>query len=278
MRDIAFISAISISSLLLIASIIVVIIRINVEKGNRKVAYGMLDTILEDVKNDILPLVIEFAKNINIDDYKKNTEDEAKIYNDILNDISDFIFNRSSEKTREFIDKYKDKKVIYTLLNSLFDDDVINDLVITIKDNKELNDILTDIYNSVFDERIKQIELEDKELEVELSEYENAPIKDETIEQHNQSIEEYAKAHLEEKIQELNEVYDELEETIPNTVPVRDLSALAPLIDDQEIIPPVDDEPDTVSADDDTIEILEYLDDNITDNSLSTTDDNELGE
>ena len=276
MRDIAFIGAISISTFLILFGIIFSIININKEKNNRKVAYSMLESILEDVKNEILPLIIEFVKNINIEDYSES-QDEAKIYSDILSAISDYIFNKCSEKTREFIETYKDKKTIYTLLNALFDDDIISDLVATIKDSPELNDLLTDLYNHVFNERIEEIEAEDKRLEKELSEYENAPIKDETIEQHNQSIEEYAKAHLEEKIQELNEVYDELEETIPNTVPVRDLSALAPLIDDQEIIPPVDDEPDTVSADDDSIEIIEYLDDNITDNSLSTSDD-ELGE
>ena len=168
-------------------------------------------------------------------------------------------------------DKYPDKKGFYTLLMSLFTEDKINEFVFKVLENESIQESIANIYNQIFGEEIDRIEEEDKIISKELEEYENEAIKDETIEQHNQSIEEYAKSHIKEKIDELNEFYDEVEKANPNVVPVRDLRDLTAFIDDEEIIPPSDDEPD-VLVDDGTIEIVEYLD-NINDNTLEKTEE-----
>jgi len=273
MKDIVIIGTI----LFVIIFVVVLVLGIvNRKKRNKALeeASKIVNKIMYDTKNAVLPIIIEFASTIVIDEFRDEGEDNSKVYNDIINTISDFIFNKCSSKSRELADNYKDDKMIFKYLNELLDIDVINELSLTIKDDTQLVDIFTDIYNNCFTEDIERIEAEDEELSKELAEYESAPPKDETQEQHNQSIDDYMEAHLEEKIQELNDVYDELEKTIPNTVPVRDLSALAPLIDDEVIIPPTDEEPDTL-VDDGTFEVVEYLDNNITDDTLNSTD---LGE
>lgn len=272
MRDIVIIGLVVIM-LIIVVLMIIGIINANRNKQNRRVAYSILEDIMIDIKAELIPIVIDFASGIDIEEFQNPDNDRTKIYGDILNTISDYIYNKCSEEIKVFIDKYKDKKIIYTLLNSLLDDDVIGDLALEIKGDPKLNDMFTELYNQCFDEVIDQIEADDAKLVEEHEAYETAPIKDETQEQHNQSIEEYAKAHLEEKIQEIENNNEELKESgIINTVPVRDLRALAPLIDDDNIIPPSDEEPD-VLTDDDVYEVVEYLDGNITDKTLSAIDE-----
>ena len=253
----------------LAAGISVLINRLT-NKSNKSKAEVILDELFSSIEKDIKIYILNYMKDLDINAFELN--DKAEQFKLIENTIVDYGFNKVSELIKKILnDDYPDKKGIYTIIMSLFTEDKINTFVFKILENDEIQESIANIYNQLFGEDIDKIEEEDKLLAEELEEYEKESVKDETIEQHNQSIEEYAKMHIQDKINELNESYDEIEKVNPNVVPVRDLRDLTALIDDEEIIPPSDEEPDVI-VDDGTIEVVEYLD-NITDNNLEKTEE-----
>ncbi len=253
-------------------TIVGVVIGVLIRKKNKNTyakAYDILEEIAQKIKDMVAPLSSEYLSKIDIEDEKYNIEG-VTVYDAITRDVDDFTFNKCSENLQEILKSYEDKKSIHKILVNNSDKEFLDNIVIDIKGDSVYVKFITDIYNKCFSDDIDRIESEDASLEKELAEYENAPVKDETQEQHNQSIEEYARAHLNEKLKELNNVYDELEKEEPklkNVVPVRELRALTPLIDDENIIPPTDEEPD-ILTDDGTFEVVEYLD-NINDTTLN---------
>ena len=259
---------------MIVITIIGVIVGVIIRVKNKKIynkAYELLDSITKFMVDNIGSIVVEYMSKIDDND-EKYIVDGAVNFDSIAHDIEDYAFNKCSEFLSSYLsNEYGKNESLYKTLTSITDKEFIDNIVLEIKNNPTYVEIITGFYNKCFSDDITRIESEDVELEKEFLEYESAPIKEETQEQHNQSIEDYAKAHLNEKIKELNEVYDELEEEpkLKNVVPVRDLRALVPLIDDEEIIPPADEEPE-VLEDDGTFEVVEYLD-NINDNSLNTT-------
>ena len=250
---------------------IVIVNRLS-KKSNISKAEKILEEYFTNSERDIKISINNYIKTIDVDNFDFKYKDKGDQFKQIENAIVDYGFNKASYIIKEIIEKdFPDKKGLYELILNAFTEEKINDFVFKILEDQDIQDNVSIIYNKIFEDEIEKIEKEDKELEEELYIYEKEPIKDETVEQHNQSIEEYAKSHIQEKIDEMNTVYDEIEKTNPNVVPVRDLRDLTALIDDEEIIPPSDEESDTIE-DDGSIEIIEYLD-NITDNTLKETEE-----
>jgi hypothetical protein len=251
----------------LICAIFGVIVLINriTNKSNKTKAEKMLDELFKSMESDLFNDINDYIKNLDIS--KFDTSDPAQQFNIIESSILDFSFNKASKMINDLLnEKFPDgKSSIYSIILNYITHDKIEDVVKELLQNNEIKDMITNIYNQCFGEYIDEIEVKDKELAEELSQYEeNAEIIDETIEQHDQTIEEYAKSHIQEKIDELNEVYDEAEKDIPNTVPVRDLSALKPLInyyENAENLNPPKDNPDEESFNEDVDEIVEYIND-----------------
>lgn len=227
-------------------------------KSDKSKAETLLDEFFREIEKDIKDYILEYINGIDIDAF--SSDDKAIQFKSIENAVVDYGFNKISVLIKEIMtDRFPDHKGLYDLIVGLFTEDKINNYLFKLLENDNgIQDAMTDIYNQVLGPEIDRIEKEDKELNEEFEKYEQEPIKDETPEQHTLSIEEYAKAHSQEKIDELNQVYDEVEKENPNVVPVRDLRDLTPFID-EEIIPPTDDESEVVS-DDGTIEVVEYLD------------------
>ena len=253
---------IAIIAILLIGAIFGVVVLINrvTNKSNKSKAEEILDEIFKSMENDLANNIKEYIGKIEITNY--DVHDPAQQFNLIESAILDFSFNKANKMITDLLnEKFPDgKSKIYEIILKSITHDKVEDIVKDLLSDNSIKDMITEIYNTCFGDRINEIEAEDKELEKELSQYEEkAEIIDETPEQHNQSIEEYAKTHIHEKVDELNKVYDEIEGTIPNTVPVRDLSGLKPLIDDEELNPP-EDNPDESSFNEDVDEIVEYID------------------
>lgn len=245
---------------------IVLINRIK-NKSDKTKAAILLDEFFKEIENDIknyilnlIDYILKYTNKI-LEENNLILEDKANQFKFIENMIVDNGFNKISAKIKEIIEnRFPDQKGLYELVMGLFTEDKINNYLFKLLENdNSIQDAMTGIYNQILGPEIDRIEKEDKELNEEFEKYEQEPIKDETPEQHTLSIEEYAKAHSQEKIDELNQVYDDIEKENPNMVPVRDLRDLTPFIDDEEIIPPTEDESDVV-INDGTIEIVEYLD------------------
>lgn len=248
-----------------IIGIIVLINRLSI-KSNKSKAEILLDEIFSEIEEKIKNNIYEHVINLDIDAF--NLDDKAKEYTNIESSIVDYGFNQISYIVKRIIEgKFPDKKGLYEIVSSFVTEDRINNYLYKLLEDENIKDALTNIYNTVLGPDIERIEKEDKELNEEFSKYEQEPLKDETQEQHNQSIEDFAKAHFQEKMDELNKVYDEVEQENPNVVPVRDLRDLTPFMEDEDIIPPSDEESDTIT-DDGTIEVVEYLDDNINDKNI----------
>ena len=245
---------------------VVVIANILKNKSNKSKSEEILVDLFDRIEKDIKDFIYNYARNLDIEAY--NINDKAEEYKIISNTIVDRGFNYISSVIKKLIEeKYPDKKGLYEMIMSLVTEDRINNYLYKLLEDDNIKNIFDSIYNEVLGSEIDRIEKEDKELNEEFSKYEEEPMKDETQEQHNQSIEEFARAHFQEKMDELNKVYDDAEKNNPTVVPVRDLRDLTPLIDNDIINPPSDEEPDVIT-DDGTIEIVEYIDDNINDKNI----------
>ena len=264
MDNLYLIVIIAASAIILIFGFIVLINRLT-NKSNKSKAEEIMDEIFKSAESDLAESIKEYIKNIDIKNFDANNPSEQ--FKIIESSILDYTFNKSSKLINDLLeDKFKDnpKSKIYMMILKSITSDKMEDITGNILADSSIKDLITEIYNNCFANTIDSIEEKDKELQDEFSQYEeNAEIIDETNEQHTQSIEEFAKAHLQEKIDEVNEIYDEIEQTTSNVVPVRDLSELKVLSyrdEDKEINPPSDN-PDEESFIDDTDEIVEYIED-----------------
>lgn len=265
MNEYLYLIAIIVAFLVCAAFGIIVLVNRITNKTNKTKAEEILDELFKSMESDLSKSIIDYIKNLDMSKFAP--QDPAEKFNLIESTILDFSFNRASKMINDLINaKFPDgKSSIYSIILNYITHDKIEDIVKKLLDDNEVKDLITSIYNQCFDKYIDEIESEDKELAQEFLQYEeNAEIIDETIEQHDQTIEEYAKAHIQEKIDELNEVYDEVEKETPNTVPVRDLSALKPLInyyENADNLNPPEDNPDEESFNEDVDEIVEYIKD-----------------
>lgn len=118
------------------------------------------------------------------------------------------------------MDKLKgNDDILYSVLKKLLTKDKIQDYVITLFSDESIQDKLTDIYNTALEEKMEEIKQEDEKLEKESEEYDMGEISEAS------------------HIQKLD----------PSKVPG---------VEDEEIIPPVEEESDIVSKDDPTVEII----------------------
>ena len=230
----------------------------------------LFNKINELSENELIIKVKEYISGIDIDSFNDNFNNPSELFKIIESEILAYTMEQANKSIMILIkdDCEKCAPSVYSeVLSKLSNPINIEDVVGTVLANEDIKNMITNIYNKCFDGEIIRIEDDDKKLEKELSQYEEkAEILDETQEQHNQTIEEYAQKHIQEKVDELNKVYDEVEETIPNTVPVRDLRELKLLFYDEELNPPVDNPDDSVFEDDGTSEIIEYIEEESTEN------------
>lgn len=118
------------------------------------------------------------------------------------------------------MDKLKgNDDILYSVLKKLLTKDKIQDYVITLFSDESIQDKLTDIYNTALEEKMEEIKQEDEKLEKESEEYDMGEISEAS------------------HIQKLD----------PSKVPG---------VEEEEIIPPVEEESDIVSKDDPTVEII----------------------
>lgn len=263
MDNLYLIIIIAILAITLIYAIIVLINRL-INKSNKTKAEEIMDELFKNAENDLAKDIKEYIENIDINNLEQNNpSDQFKI---IESTILDYTFNKSSKLINQLLEeKFKDnpKSSIYMMILKNITSDKMEDIVGNILSDDSIKDLITEIYNNCFSGTIENIEEKDQELQKEFLQYEeNADIVDETPEQHDQSIEEFAKSHLQEKIDEVNAIYDKVEQNNEsNTVPVRDLSELKVLSyrdEDEEIIPPIEN-PDEESFISDVDEIIEYI-------------------
>lgn len=118
------------------------------------------------------------------------------------------------------IDKLKgNDDILYTLLKKIITKEKINDYVITLYSDETIQEKLSEIYNIALKEKFDKIEEEDKKLEQEAIIYDMGEVSD--------------KSHV--------------KKLDPSKVPGAE---------EEEIIPPVEEESDVVSKDDPTIEVI----------------------
>ena len=118
------------------------------------------------------------------------------------------------------MDKLKgNDDILYSVLKKLLTKDKIQDYVITLFSDESIQNKLTDIYNAALEGKMEEIKQEDEKLEKESEEYDMGEISEAS------------------HIQKLD----------PSKVPG---------VEDEEIIPPVEEESDIVSKDDPTVEII----------------------
>lgn len=118
------------------------------------------------------------------------------------------------------IDKLKgNDDILYALLKKVITKEKINDYVITLYSDETIQEKLSEIYNTALKDKFNEIEEEDKKLEQEAIIYDMGEVSD--------------KSHV--------------KKLDPSKVPGAE---------EEEIIPPVEEESDVVSKDDPTIEVI----------------------
>lgn len=201
----------------IIALIVVFIRKERLEKGNEDALNDYLKKITDIVKKRI----IEFINNFDLSSYK---EDFQTLQADLLNGLYDDIFELSVNELENVLGDSSDSITIALIRKSLTRDK-IEEYVSILLEESDLKEKFTDLINSVLEKENDRIEAEDKELEKELESYE----------------EEYDDP-IESKIAELD----------PKVVKDPERSTISEVIN-----PPREEEEETVSADDESIEILD---------------------
>ena len=201
----------------IIALIILFIRKERLEKGNEDALNDYLQKITDIVKKRI----IEFINNFDLSSYK---EDFQTLQTDLLNGLYDDIFELSIKELENVLGDSSDSITIALIRKSLTRDK-IEEYVSILLEESDLKEKFTDLINSVLEKENDRIEAEDKELEKELESYE----------------EEYDDP-IESKIAELD----------PKVVKDPERSTISEVIN-----PPREEEEETVSAYDESIEILD---------------------
>lgn len=201
----------------IIALIVLFIRKERLEKGNEDALNDYLKKITDIVKKRI----IEFINNFDLSSYK---EDFQTLQADLLNGLYDDIFELSVNELENVLGDSSDSITIALIRKSLTRDK-IEEYVSILLEESDLKEKFTDLINSVLEKENDRIEAEDKELEKELESYE----------------EEYDDP-IESKIAELD----------PKVVKDPERSTISEVIN-----PPREEEEETVSADDESIEILD---------------------
>lgn len=202
---------------IIIALIIVFIRKERLEKGNESALNDYLHKITDIVKKRI----IEFINNFDLSTYK---EDYQTLQADLLNSLYDDIFELSIKELENVLGDSSDSITIALIRKSLTREK-IEEYVSILLEESDLKDKFTDLINSVLEKENDRIEAEDKELEKELESYE----------------EEYDDP-IESKIAELD----------PKVAKDPERSTISEIIN-----PPREEEEETVSADDGSIEVLD---------------------
>ena len=201
----------------IIALIILFIRKERLEKGNEDALNDYLQKITDIVKKRI----IEFINNFDLSSYK---EDFQTLQTDLLNGLYDDIFELSIKELENVLGDSSDSITIALIRKSLTRDK-IEEYVSILLEESDLKEKFTDLINSVLEKENDRIEAEDKELEKELESYE----------------EEYDDP-IESKIAELD----------PKVAKDPEKSTISEVIN-----PPREEEEETVSAYDESIEILD---------------------
>ena len=201
----------------IIALIILFIRKERLEKGNEDALNDYLQKITDIVKKRI----IEFINNFDLSSYK---EDFQTLQADLLNGLYDDIFELSIKELENVLGDSSDSITIALIRKSLTRDK-IEEYVSILLEESDLKEKFTDLINSVLEKENDRIEAEDKELEKELESYE----------------EEYDDP-IESKIAELD----------PKVAKDPEKSTISEVIN-----PPREEEEETVSAYDESIEILD---------------------
>lgn len=177
-----------------------------------------LDKYLKDISDIIRKRIIEFINDFDITTYK---DDYISLQADLLNGIYEDIFELSMKELENIMGN---DSVTLALVKKSLTKEKIEDYVSLMMQEEPLMDKFTNVINSVLEKENKRIEAEDKALEKELEEYENES--DDPIES---------------KVSELDPrvFVDPEKPTISET-----------------INPPREEEEETVSVDDETIEII----------------------
>ena len=149
-------------------------------------------------------------------DFSNVKKSFAEIQADFIKGMYDDIWDLCVSE----MDKLKgNDDILYSVLKKLLTKDKIQDYVITLFSDESIQDKLTDIYNTALEEKMEEIKQEDEKLEKESEEYDMGEISEAS------------------HIQKLD----------PSKVPG---------VEEEEIIPPVEEESDIVSKDDPTVEII----------------------
>lgn len=157
----------------------------------------------------------------------------AEIESKFLESIKDDIWNLIDNE----IEKYRTiDTLIYSAIRNAVTQEKIEEYIYTIFAEDTIQDKIIDIYNTAIKERAKEMVEEDESLSEEMDAYENDEVEADPVE--------------------------ELDPAVDINAPV----------EDQQIIPPVDEESDTVSIDDGSIEILEEIPDDTTERIIADTE------
>lgn len=201
----------------IITLIVLFIRKERLEKGNEDALNDYLQKITDIVKKRI----IEFINNFDLSSYK---EDFQTLQADLLNGLYDDIFELSVKELENVMGDSSDSITI-ALIRKALTREKIEEYVSILLEESDLKDKFTDLVNSVLEKENDRIEAEDKELEKELESYE----------------EEYDDP-IESKIAELD----------PKVAKDPERSTISEVIN-----PPREEEEETVSADDGSIEVLD---------------------
>ena len=178
------------------------------------------DSIKDAVQNRIIEMLngLDFSKL----DKESFIESYTKFTEEVINDI----WNLCNQKIEELYKK--DNELLYTILVKTITIDKVRELVITIMDDSKVQDKFVQIFNMFIKTTEEQTLAEEK------------------------ALTEQAKNDLIENIDDIDEEKLKSEDT--SSIPVLDPTKLEGV--DYPINPPKEEESDTVSEDDESVEIL----------------------
>lgn len=177
-----------------------------------------LDKFLKDISDIVRKRIIEFINDFDITTYKN---DYMSLQSDLLDGLYNDIYELSM---RELESIMGNDSVTLALLKKSLTKEKIEDYVSLMMQEEPLMDKFTNVVNSVLEKENKRIEAEDKALEKELEEYENE-----------------SDDPMESKVAELD----------PRVTIDPEKSVIEEVIN-----PPREEEEETISADDESVEIV----------------------
>lgn len=234
--DITIVLTIIFCLMILIGGLIILIYNFKNKKES-------LDTVLKDIVISVSPAIeqeiLQTLDAIDIEDDERYGKDEAEKLSNIETELLNFAQMYGYGKVIELISVMypKNNKMRKELMS--LDKEVIYEYISDVFNSETIQDKLILLFDKCLEQKIDTIESEDRELEKEQDVYESEPEKEECLEDHNKSIDNF------------------IENNNYNSVPVGDPRFLKPFIIDNDIKinPPKEEESETIS-DDGTIEII----------------------